>query len=213
VTNNFYHWFQVFTGAGFVVLAPNFRGSTGYGKAFQSLNQRDWGGASFRDMIAGADYLVESGWAHPRHLAVVGGSFGGFMALTAATQEPDRWAAIVDVFGPANLFTFIENTPAWWKPYLYDMVGHPERDRQQLEERSPVNFLDRAKAPMLVIQGAHDPRVTKGESDQVVERLRALGQEVDYLVFEDEGHGFSRTANEIRAAKAIVSFLDRHIGL
>ncbi|MBM3776099.1 MAG: S9 family peptidase, partial [Acidobacteria bacterium] len=119
----------------------------------------------------------------------------------------------VDVFGPANLFTFIENTPAWWKPYLYDMVGHPERDRQQLEERSPVNFLDRAKAPMLVIQGAHDPRVTKGESDQVVERLRALGQEVDYLVFEDEGHGFSRTANEIRAAKAIVSFLDRHIGL
>ncbi len=212
VTNNFYHWFQVFTGAGFVVLAPNFRGSTGYGKAFQSLNQKDWGGASFRDIMAGADYLIESGWADPKRLAVVGGSFGGFMSLTAATREPDRWAAIVDVFGPSNLFTFIENTPAWWKPYLYEMVGHPDRDQDQLTERSPVNYLDRVTAPLLVVQGAHDPRVTKKESDQVVERLRALGREVEYLVFDDEGHGFSRTANEIRAAKTIVEFLDRHLG-
>jgi len=211
VTNNFYHWFHVFTGAGYVVLAPNFRGSTGYGKAYQSLNQKDWGGASFRDLIAGADYLVESGWADPRKLAVVGGSFGGFMALTAATREADRWAAVVELFGPSNLFTFIENTPAWWKPYLYEMVGHPERDREQLAERSPVNFLDRVKAPLLVIQGAHDPRVTKTESDQVVERLRALGRDVEYLVFEDEGHGFSRTANEIRAARSVVTFLDRHL--
>lgn len=209
VLNNFYHWFQVFAGAGYVVLAPNFRGSTGYGKAFQRLNRRDWGGASFQDLMAGADYLVRSGWVDPGKLAVAGGSFGGFMALTAATKAPDRWAAIVDVFGPSNLLTFIESTPVWWKPYLYDMVGHPEHDRDQLAERSPVNFLDRVVAPLLVIQGAHDPRVTQSESDQVVERLRGLGRQVDYMVFEDEGHGFSRKANEIRAARAIVDFLDR----
>ncbi len=211
VIQNFYHWFQVFAGAGYVVLAPNFRGSTGYGKAFQLLNRQDWGGASFRDLVAGADFLLRSRWADPRRLAVVGGSFGGFMSLTAATQEPDRWAAVVDFFGPSNLHTFIESTPAWWKPYLYDMVGHPERDRERLSERSPVNFLDRVVAPLLVIQGAHDPRVTKAESDQVVERLRALGRPVEYMVFEDEGHGFSRTSNEIRAAGAIVDFLDRHL--
>jgi len=211
VIANFQHWFQVFAGAGYMVLAPNFRGSTGYGKAFQALNRRDWGGASFRDIVAGSDHLIGLGNVDPTRISVVGGSFGGFMALTAATREPDRWGAIVDIFGISNLFTFIETTPAWWKPYLHQMVGHPVADRALLEERSPINFIDRVKAPMLVIQGANDARVVKAESDQVVERLRGLGGTVEYLVFDDEGHGFSHVSNEIRAASAIVGFLDRHM--
>ncbi|MEB3237476.1 MAG: S9 family peptidase [Candidatus Sericytochromatia bacterium] len=211
VIANFQHWFQVFAGAGYVVLAPNFRGSTGYGKAFQALNRRDWGGASFRDIVAGADHLVGTGIVDPTRVSVVGGSFGGFMALTAATREPDKWGAVVDIFGISNLFTFIETTPAWWKPYLHQMVGHPEEDRALLEERSPINFIDQVKAPILVIQGANDARVVKAESDQVVERLRSRGGTVEYLVFEDEGHGFSHVTNEIQAASAIVGFLDRHM--
>ncbi|MEB3299464.1 MAG: S9 family peptidase [Candidatus Sericytochromatia bacterium] len=211
VIASFQHWFQVFAGAGYVVLAPNFRGSTGYGKSFQAMNRRDWGGASFRDIVAGADHLLSTNLVDPERISVVGGSFGGFMALTAATREPGRWGAIVDIFGISNLFTFIETTPAWWKPYLHQMVGHPIEDQELLHERSPVNFLDKVRAPLLVIQGANDARVVKAESDQVVERLRSRGAIVEYLVFDDEGHGFTHVANEIRAARAIVGFLDRHM--
>jgi dipeptidyl aminopeptidase/acylaminoacyl peptidase len=208
---NFNKFAQILNNSGFIVITPNFRGSTGYGKSFQIKIYKDWGGAEFKDVLGAYDYLVSSGYADKNKIAVIGGSFGGFMTLTCVTKAPDLWKCAVDIFGPSNLFTFLNSVPEYWKPGAYALVGHPENDKELLSERSPIYFVDNIKCPMLIIQGKNDPRVVVAESDQIVDKLRARNKQVDYLVLEDEGHGFSKVSNQIKVWKLITGFLERHL--
>jgi dipeptidyl aminopeptidase/acylaminoacyl peptidase len=209
--NNFNKFFQMLTNRGYVVIVPNFRGSTGYGKTFQSLIYKDWGGAEFKDVLSSYDYLLKTGYVDKNKIAVVGGSFGGFMTLTCITKAPDLWKCAVDIFGPSNLITFQKSIPEHWKPATYLLVGDSEKDKELLYERSPINFVDNIKCPLLIVQGANDPRVVKAESDQIVEKLRSQNKIVDYHVLEDEGHGFSKLSNSIKVWEFVCEFLDKHL--
>ena len=208
---NYSGLYQYLLSRGIGVLAPNIRGSTGYGKSYQKLIHRDWGGGELKDLEACARYLQSLDWVDGRRLGVFGGSFGGFATLSCATRLPDYWAAAVDIVGPSNLVTFAKAVPPFWKRYMKKWVGDPEEDYEFLMERSPITYVEQLKCPLLIIQGANDPRVVKAESDQMVEKLRSLGREVEYLVFEDEGHGFTKRANELRAWKATVEFFEKQL--
>ncbi|KXK06258.1 MAG: dipeptidyl aminopeptidase/acylaminoacyl-peptidase [Chlorobi bacterium OLB4] len=209
--HNFSKYIQVLTNSGYIVIAPNFRGSTGYGKKFQKLIYKDWGGAEFKDVLGAYDYLCSSGFVNRKKIAVVGGSFGGFMTLTCVTKAPERWRCAVDIFGPSNLITFVNSVPEHWKSGTDILVGNPVRDKGLLEERSPINFVDKIECPMLVIQGRHDPRVVEAESGQIVKKLKSSGKDVDYILLEDEGHGFSKVSNQIKVFKAKLEFLNKHL--
>lgn len=203
--------YQVLANHGIGVLAPNIRGSTGYGKTYQTLIHRDWGGGELRDIEAAAHYLQALDWVDPKRLGVFGGSFGGFATLSAVARLPSYWRAAVDIVGPSNLLTFVKTVPEHWKRFMEKWVGDPEKDRDLLVERSPITYVDQVTAALLVIQGAHDPRVAKAESDQMVDRLKARGLPVEYIVYEDEGHGFTKRRNELSAWRAAVDFLERHL--
>ena len=209
--NLFNKYFQIFTNRGYIVIAPNFRGSTGYGKSFQHKIYKDWGGSEFKDVLGARDYLVNSGYVDNSKIAVVGGSFGGFMTLTCVTKAPELWKCAVDVFGPSNLLTFLSSIPEHWKPGVAELVGDAEKDKDFLMERSPINFVDKISCPLLIVQGKNDPRVVQTESDQIVEILRSQNKDVDYLVLEDEGHGFSKVSNQIMVWNKISQFLDKHL--
>ncbi len=212
-TPHYYHFYQYILQAGIAILAPNIRGSTGYGRTYMRLIQRDLGGGDLKDIEAAAKFLL----AHPKidgeRIGIYGGSYGGFAVLSAVTRLPDYWCAAVDIVGPSNLVTFLESIPEFWKPMVKEIFGDiddPE-DRKFLIERSPITYIDKAKTPILIIQGANDPRVVKSESDQMVEALRKKGVPVEYLVFEDEGHGFTKTENAIRAWKQSAKFFFEHL--
>ena len=209
--NLFNKYFQIFANRGYIVIAPNFRGSTGYGKSFQQMIYKDWGGAEFKDVLGAYDYLLNSGFVDKSKIAVVGGSFGGFMTLTCITKAPDLWKCAVDVFGPSNLITFQQSIPEHWKPGVVALVGDPEKDIEMLKERSPINFVNNIKCPLFIVQGKNDPRVTQSESDQIVEKLRSENKEVEYMVLEDEGHGFSKVTNQIKVWEKICTFLDSYM--
>lgn len=209
--NLFNKYFQILTNRGYIVIAPNFRGSTGYGKTFQSKIYKDWGGGEFKDVLGAYEYLLQTGYADRNRIAVVGGSFGGFMTLTCVTRAPELWKCAVDIFGPSNLITFCNSVPEHWKPGVVMLVGDVEKDKEFLMERSPINHIDKVTAPMLIIQGKNDPRVVQAESDQMVEKLRSSNKEVDYKVLEDEGHGFSRVSNQILVWNMICDFLEKHL--
>ena len=193
------------------MLAPTVRGSTGYGKGYQKLIHRDWGGAELRDLEGAARYLQGLPWVRADRLGVFGGSFGGFATLSCVARLPQYWAAAVDIVGPSNLITFAKSVPPAWRRMIKEWVGDPEEDADLLRERSPIAYVDNIRAPLLVIQGTNDPRVVKAESDQMVERLRAAGRTVEYIVFEDEGHGFTKVANSLKALKATAEWLERHL--
>jgi dipeptidyl aminopeptidase/acylaminoacyl peptidase len=193
------------------VLATNIRGSTGYGKTYQKLIHRDFGGADLLDWEHAALYLRGLPWVDPARLGVFGGSYGGFATLSCVTRLPEYWAAAVDIVGPSNLITFARAVPPAWKRMMKQWVGDPDEDAEMLRERSPITYVDNVRAPLLVIQGANDPRVVKPESDQMVERLRELGRTVEYMVFDDEGHGFTKTANSLKALKASAEWLEKHL--
>ncbi len=209
--NAFSMWFQYLMSRGYCILAPDFRGSTGYGTEFQKLIFRDWGGGDYHDLMAGAGFLRKSGWADPARVGILGMSFGGFAVLTCITRSPGAFKAAVEAYGPANLFTFIASNPPSWAEGVYALVGHPERDKDYLTERSPMNHVDQISTPLLVIQGRNDPRVAKAESDQIVESLRRRGHPVEYIVFEDEGHGFTKMKNQVTALRSTADFFDRHL--
>jgi dipeptidyl aminopeptidase/acylaminoacyl peptidase len=206
-----FSFYQYLLSRGIGVLAPNVRGSTGYGKTYQALIHRDWGGGELRDIESAARHLRSLDWVDARRLAVYGGSFGGFATLSAMTRLPEYWACGVDIVGPSNLVTFARAVPPFWRHMMKRWVGDPDEDRDLLIERSPITYVENVRAPLLVLQGARDPRVVKPESDQMVERLRQLGREVEYHVFDDEGHGFTKQANQLRAYELIGDFLERRL--
>lgn len=204
-------FYQYLLNRGIAVLAPNIRGSTGFGISYQKLIHRDWGGGELKDIEACAKYLQSLPWVDPKRLGVWGGSFGGFATLSAATRLPEYWACACDLVGPSNLVTFVKSVPPHWRSMMKEWVGDAEEDREFLLERSPITYVENIRCPLMVVQGANDPRVVKAESDQMVERLRSLGREVEYLVFEDEGHGFAKRSNSLKGFRAMADFLVRHL--
>src|SRR5690606_14596858 len=199
--------YQYLVTRGVAVLAPNIRGSTGYGKSYQKLIQRDWGGAELRDIEAAADWLAQQPWADASRLGIWGASFGGFATLSAITRLPDRWAVAAEAVGPSNLVTFARSVPPHWKPMMRNFVGDPDEDHELLVERSPITYVENVRVPLLVYQGAHDPRVVQAESDQMVEALRSRGIEVEYIVDEESGHGPASTETAIEWWRTISEFL------
>ncbi len=203
--------YQYWLSRGIGILAPNIRGSTGYGITYQKLIHRDWGGADLKDMEAAAQYLQSLPWVDADRLGVFGGSYGGFACLSCVTRLPNYWAAAVDIVGPANLVTFAKAVPPTWRRFMADWVGDPETEGDFLMERSPITYVDQITAPLFVIQGANDPRVVKAESDQIVERLRTRGIDVKYDVYEDEGHGFTRRENALKAYRDASAFFEKYL--
>ena len=209
--HNFSKYVQVMVNAGYIVIAPNFRGSTGYGKTFQKMIYKDWGGAEFKDVLGSVGYLKDSGYVDEKKIGVVGGSFGGFMTMTCITKSPEIWKCAIDIFGPANLFTFINSVPEHWKNGVAQLIGDAEKDKDMLMERSPINFVENINCPLLVVQGKHDPRVVEDESLQIVNKLKEKNKPVEYILLEDEGHGYSKVANQIRVFESKLKFLDKYL--
>ena len=198
--------------AGFNVLQPNVRGSSGYGRAYMSLDDVRLRMDSVRDLDAAAAWLAESGLAPADRIGVIGGSYGGFMTLAAITFCADRkWAAAVDIVGIASFTTFFARTAPWRRPLRASEYGDPGTDADFLESISPLNFIDRIEAPLMVIHGANDPRVPVEEAEQIVSTLRARGREVDYLRYEDEGHGLAKAKNRADAWPKVVQFFQKHM--
>ncbi|MGG4103734.1 S9 family peptidase [Paenibacillus lautus] len=202
--------FQYILAKGYHIFCPNFRGSTGYGSSFVKLVEQDWGEGPRKDCLAGMDWLFGQGISSREKLFVMGGSYGGYMTLLLAGRNPEYFKAAIDIVGVSNLFTFYNSVPEHWKPIMERWIGDPERDKERFIKDSPITYLDDMVNPMLIIQGANDPRVVKEESDQIVEALRAKGRDVEYLVFEDEGHGITKKANEKIAYARMVEFLKRN---
>lgn len=207
---SFRSMFQCFLNRGYTIFAPNFRGSTGYGSSFVKLVEQDWGEGPRLDCVAGIEWLFDNGITDRDKLFLVGGSYGGYMTLLLHGRHPEYFKACVDIFGPSDLFTFVNSVPDHWKPIMERWLGDPKRDRERFVRDSPVTYLDGMTKPMLVIQGAKDPRVVKEESDNIVAKLQEEGRDVDYLVLDDEGHGFSKKENEIKVYKRMLDFLEKH---
>lgn len=203
---------QFLTLNGFAVFVPNVRGSTGYGLSYMKQVDRDWGGKDRLDHVhAMTEVLPNDPRLDVRRAAVVGRSYGGYMTLTLAGRHTELWKAAVDMFGPYDLLTFMERIPETWKPYFKIAVGDPETERDFLLERSPRTYLHQLGCPMLVIQGKNDPRVVEQESRDLVEALRAQGKQMDYLMFENEGHDVLKFANRVRCYNAITDFFKQHL--
>ena len=203
---------QILTLEGFAVFVPNVRGSTGYGLDYSTRVDRDWGGLDRLDHVhAMTEVLPKDGRVDVSRAGVVGRSYGGYMTLTLAARHPELWQAAIDMFGPYDLFTFMDRLPETWKPYFALSVGHPEKDRDFLAERSPRTHITNIACPLLVIQGQNDPRVVEQESRDLVEELRGRGRAVDYLVFEDEGHDVLKLPNRVRCYERIVGFFSEHL--
>ena len=202
---------QYLVARGYGVFAPNVRGSTGYGYEYQSLDDVRLRMDSVKDLQYAVRWLAESGTADARRIAVMGGSYGGFMVLSSMTTYPDLWAAGVDIVGVANFVTFLENTGPWRRKLREPEYGTLEHDREFLEQISPINSVERIAAPLFVVHGANDPRVPLEEAEQIVTAVRKRGLPVEYLVFPDEGHGLVKRANRLAAYPAIARFLDEHL--
>jgi pimeloyl-ACP methyl ester carboxylesterase len=203
---------QILTLEGFAVFVPNVRGSTGYGLAYTKRVDRDWGGQDRLDHVhAMMEVLPNDERVDVSRAGVVGRSYGGYMTLTLAARHPELWNAAVDMFGPYDLFTSVERVPETWKPYFRLALGDPVEDHDFFVERSPKTYIENISCPLLVVQGQNDPRVVEAESRQVVEDLRGIGRDVDYLVFEDEGHDVLKLENRVRCYDAIVGFFSKHL--
>jgi dipeptidyl aminopeptidase/acylaminoacyl peptidase len=205
---------QFLANRGYAVLQMNFRGSTGYGRKFWEASFKQWGKKMQDDITDGVQWLVEEGVADPKRVAIYGGSYGGYATLAGVTFTPDLYAAAVDYVGPSNMFTFMKTIPPYWKPYLdmfHEMVGNPEKDKELLASESPVLHSDQIKTPLFIAQGAQDPRVNKAESDQMVASLKKRGVDVEYMVKDNEGHGFHNEENRFDFYGAMEKFLDQHL--
>ncbi|HZC36004.1 MAG TPA: S9 family peptidase [Chthoniobacterales bacterium] len=205
---------QFLANRGFAVMQMNFRGSTGYGRRFWEAGFKEWGAKMQDDIADGVHWLIQQGVADPQQVAIYGASYGGYAVLEGLVKTPDLYAAGVDYVGVSNLFTFLKTIPPYWTPYLemmYEMVGHPEKDKEWLQEHSPALNAEKIRKPLLVAQGAKDPRVNINESNQIVEALKKRGIEVWYIVKENEGHGFQNEENRFDFYEAMESFLRTHL--
>ncbi len=205
---------QFLANRGFAVLQMNFRGSTGYGKQFWMTSFKQWGKTMQDDITDGVKWLIDQGIADPKKIAIYGGSYGGYATLAGLTFTPDLYACGVDYVGVSNMFTFMQTIPPYWEPYrdmFYEMVGDPKKDSALLASASPVFYADNIKVPLLVAQGAKDPRVNINESNQIVEAVKAKGIDVEYLVKENEAHGFANEENRFDFYEAMERFLAKHL--
>ena len=208
---------QFLANRGYAVLQPNFRGSTGYGKRFLDAGNKEWGQKMQDDVTWGAKYLINEGIADPKRVGVMGGSYGGYATLAGVAFTPDLYAAGVSIVGPSNLITLLESIPPYWEPIrklFYERMGDPNtaEGKAQLLRQSPLTSADKIKTPLMVVQGANDPRVNKRESDQIVIALRDRGFPVEYIVAPDEGHGFARPVNNMALFASAEKFLAKYLG-
>ena len=209
--NSFNRFIQYAVNQGYMVLAPNYRGSTGYGKDFQQANLFDMGGGDLQDVLAGVDWIKQTGHLDPKKIAVMGASYGGYLSMMAVTKAPDVWAAGVPIVPFVNWFTEIENEDPVLQQSDLATMGDPEKNKARYEDRSPINFVDQIKAPLLLLAGGHDPRCPKSETEQVVAAIKKRGGTVDYKIYENEGHGFARVENQIDAYQRVADFLLAHV--
>ena len=209
---------QLLANRGYAVLQINFRGSTGYGKEFYNAAVKEWAGAMHDDLIDGVAWAIDQSIADPDKVAIYGGSYGGYATLVGVTFTPEYFACGVDYVGPSSLITLIESFPAYWRPFLestfFRHVGDPAvpADRQDMEQRSPLFFVDQIEDPLLIVQGANDPRVKQREADQLAIALRDRGIKVDYILAENEGHGFANADNRLALYRSMEKFLAECLG-
>ncbi|MGL4619647.1 MAG: alpha/beta hydrolase family protein, partial [Chroococcidiopsis sp.] len=200
---------------GYAVLQVNFRGSTGYGKAFLNAGNREWGAKMHDDLIDAVNWLVEQGISDPQKVAIMGGSYGGYAALAGLTFTPEVFAAGVDIVGPSNLITLMQSIPPYWEPMkamFAHRLGDLEAEPEFLKSRSPLFYCDRIQKPLLIGQGANDPRVKQAESEQIVAAMRQSNRPVEYLLYADEGHGFARPENRLHFYAKAEEFLAKYLG-
>jgi dipeptidyl aminopeptidase/acylaminoacyl peptidase len=208
---------QFLANRGYAVLSPNFRGSTGYGKKFLDAGNGEWGRKMQDDITWGVKYLTAEGVADPARVGIMGGSYGGYATLAGTAFTPDLYRAAIDVVGPSNLITLLQSMPPYWEAYrkiMFSRMADPSTPEGQawLKERSPLSSADKIKTPLMVVQGANDPRVKKAEAEQIVVALRDRGFPVEYLLAPDEGHGFQRPVNNMAMFMAAEAFLAKHLG-
>lgn len=200
---------------GYICMQINFRGSTGYGKKFLNAGDREWGGKMHQDLLDGMQYAVDKGYADKDRVAIYGSSYGGYAALVGATFTPDIFKCAIDVVGPSSLITLIKTIPPYWSTFLskyIKRIGNPDTEEEFLKSRSPLFKVDNIKIPILVAQGANDPRVKQSEAEQIVEAMKKKGIDYEYLLFEDEGHGFVKPENRIKFYATAEKFLAKHLG-
>jgi dipeptidyl aminopeptidase/acylaminoacyl peptidase len=199
---------------GYAMLAVNNRGSTGYGKTFNHMDDRKHGEVDLKDCIHGRKYLESIDWVDAKRIGIIGGSYGGYMVVAALAFEPENFDVGIDIFGVTNWLRTLKSIPPWWESFrksLYAEMGDPAKEEERLRRISPLFHAKNIVRPLLVIQGANDPRVLKAESDEIVEAARKNGVPVEYIVFPDEGHGFLKKENRIKASEAFVKFLKKHL--
>jgi dipeptidyl aminopeptidase/acylaminoacyl peptidase len=205
---------QYLVNHGYLVIDVNNRGSSGYGKTFYKMDDKKHGTVDLDDCVWAKKYLISTGFVDPEKVAILGGSYGGYMVLAALTYRPDEFTAGIDLFGISNWVRTLNSIPPWWESFkeaLYAEMGNPKTDLDKLKAKSPLFHYDKIKKPLMVLQGANDPRVLKVESDEIVKAVKEKGIPVEYLVFDDEGHGFVHKKNQIVADKAMLKFLDTHV--
>jgi dipeptidyl aminopeptidase/acylaminoacyl peptidase len=204
---------QYFVNQGYAILAVNNRGSSGYGKTFYAADDLKHGNEDLRDCVESKKYLASLGYIDMDRVGIMGGSYGGYMVMAALAFAPEEFALGVNYFGVTNWLRTLKSIPPWWESFreaLYLELGNPYTDSLALYNKSPLFFADQITKPFIVLQGTNDPRVLKVESDEIVENARANGVEVEYVLFEDEGHGFRKKENNITASKKVLEFLDLH---
>lgn len=211
VQNSFNRRAQFLANQGYFVIYPNFRGSSGYGKEFEDANRYDMGGGDLEDVISAADWLTKTGYVDPKKIAVMGGSYGGYLTLMAATRAPDRWAAAVPFVPFVNWFTVLEHTSPAVREHFIAVMGDPMKDKDRLHDRSPIYFVDQIKAPVLLLAGGNDPRCPPTEAEQIASAIKKRGGMVELKIYDGEGHGLSRVENQIDALNRIAEFLKKYV--
>jgi dipeptidyl aminopeptidase/acylaminoacyl peptidase len=205
---------QYLVNHGYVIYGVNNRGSTGYGKSFLAADDQKHGKEPLQDCVEAKKYLATLDFVDPERIGIIGGSYGGYMTLAALAFQPEEFDVGVDIFGVSNWLRTLKSIPSWWEAQrvaLYQELGDPTTQEEMLHEISPLFHADKITKPLLVLQGANDPRVLQAESDEIVEAIKKKNGIVEYIVFDDEGHGFSKKKNQIEAYEAIRKFLDTHL--
>src|SRR5580704_8451867 len=209
--NTFNRFIQYMANQGYIVIAPNYRGSTGYGKEFQQANLFDMGGGDLQDVLAAADWIKQTGYVDPKKLILMGGSYGGYLTMMGVTKAPAMWAAGVPIVPFVNWFTEIQNEDPVLQQSDLATMGDPEKNKALFHDRSPIFFVDQIKAPLFLLAGGNDPRCPEEESQQVIDAIKKRGGVVEFKIYENEGHGFAKVENQIDAYKRVADFLKAHV--